>query len=565
MSAPAPAPATRPGHTAHQGNDTLLLGLVLAVLTFWLFAGTVGTVAPEILDSINSETERVSAQQMNLAVSLTALFSGLFTVVMGGLADRTGRVRMAVVGLLAMILGNVLVVLAAGVVALPLLLVGRAVQGFAAACIMPSTLALVKTYWDGAGRQRAVSMWSIGSFGGAGSAAVFGGQVASTVGWRWIFLVSIAVCVVAILLIRGTPESRVAGGHRAFDGIGLAIFMITVLALMIVLIFGTQLGWTSAVTLALAAVAVLGGAAFVLWERRQAVPFIDFALFRNTTFTGAVVSNFILNGTMGLLVVSQQMLQRSRDPGAADYVSAGEAGLLSIGYAVMIVAFIRVGEKLLQRFGPRRPMIWGCALVGLTCLLLMPTWIMLDTYKVLAVVAYAVFGLGLAFYATPATDAALSNLPADQAGAGAGIFKMASSLGSAIGVAVSLAIFTGLLGSDSLILGSTVTFTGVPDNIALRQAGMVAMIWNLVIVLVAIIAIAVTVPKGGGDRGAEPMAPSVAPRPQLPPDEEKEAILARLAGLSVTQLREAEKHALLGELGHLDPEELRRIVEARRR
>lgn len=97
------------------------------------------------------------------------------------------------------------------------------------------------------------------------------------------------------------------------------------------------------------------------------------------------------------------------------------------------------------------------------------------------------------------------------------------------------------------------------------EAGMVAMIWNLVIVLVAIIAIAVTVPKGGGDRGAEPMAPSAAPRPQLPPDEEKDAILARLAGLSVTQLREAEKHALLGELGHLDPEELRRIVEAGRR
>ncbi|MGO0575397.1 MFS transporter [Ornithinimicrobium panacihumi] len=566
MSTTTVTPAPQPERTAYQGNDKLLLGLVLAVLTFWLFAGTVGTVAPEILRGINTEAERISAQQMNLAVSITALFSGLFTVVMGGLADRTGRVRMAMIGLLAMILGNVLVVLAAGVVALPLLLVGRAVQGFAAACIMPSTLALVKTYWDGAGRQRAVSMWSIGSFGGAGSAAVFGGQMASNLGWRWIFLVSIVVCVVAIMLIRGTPESRVEGAaHRGFDGIGLVIFMITVLAMMIVLIFGKQLGWTNPITLALAVVAVVGITAFVLWERRQAVPFIDFALFRNTTFTGAVVSNFILNGTMGLLIVSQQMLQRAREPGAQDAVSAGEAGLLSIGYAIMIVAFIRVGEKLLQRFGPRRPMMWGSMLVGLTCLLLMPTWVMLDTYKVLAVVAYAVFGLGLAFYATPATDAALSNLPADQAGAGAGIFKMASSLGSAIGVAISLAIFTGLMGSNSLILGSTVTFTGVQDNVALRQAGMVVMIWNLVIVLVAILAIALTVPRGGGNRGAQPMAASAAPPAQLPPDEEKRAILERLSGLSVTELREAEKHALLGELVRLDPDELRRIVEARRR
>jgi hypothetical protein len=45
------------------------------------------------------------------------------------------------------------------------MLAGRAVQGFSTACIMPATMALVRTYWDGAGRQRAVSMWSIGSWG----------------------------------------------------------------------------------------------------------------------------------------------------------------------------------------------------------------------------------------------------------------------------------------------------------------------------------------------------------------------------------------------------------------
>ncbi len=155
---PATASATAP-HTAYQGTEKLLWGIVLGVITYWLFAGTVGTVAPEILRSINSEAERISAQQMNLAVSITALFSGLFIVVMGGLADKIGRVKIALLGLVANIVGSFLVVLAAGAVALPLMLAGRAVQGFSAACIMPATMALVKTYWDGAGRQRAVSMW----------------------------------------------------------------------------------------------------------------------------------------------------------------------------------------------------------------------------------------------------------------------------------------------------------------------------------------------------------------------------------------------------------------------
>ena len=119
--------------TAFRGNDRLLIGIVLGVVTFWLFAGTVGTVAPEILASINSEAQRVTAQQMNLAVSITALFSGLLIVVMGGLADRIGRVRISLLGLVAGIVGSLLVVIASGAAALPLLLTGRAIQGFSAA------------------------------------------------------------------------------------------------------------------------------------------------------------------------------------------------------------------------------------------------------------------------------------------------------------------------------------------------------------------------------------------------------------------------------------------------
>ena len=79
----------------------------------------------------------------------------------------------------------------------------------------------------------------------------------------------------------------------------------------------------------------------------------------------------------------------------------------------------------------------------------MPTNLLLGQYTILAVVAYTLFGLGLAFYATPSTDAALSNLPDDQAGSGSGIYKMASSLGASFGVAISAAIFTALSADTS--------------------------------------------------------------------------------------------------------------------
>jgi DHA2 family multidrug resistance protein-like MFS transporter len=384
------APSARQGFT---GNDKLLTGIVLGVLTFWMFAGTVGTIARAVLTDINGApidkvaNPLINLNQMNLAVSITGLFSGMFIVFMGGLADRIGRVWIALVGNGLGILGSALLILASGSAALPLLLTGRAIQGLSAACIMPATMALLKAYWHGAERQRAVSMWSIGSWCGSGLAALFGGFLASNFNWRVVFYVSIVVSVLAIVLIWGTPESRAeAGTHRRFDVVGLGVFMVTVLALMIVLIFGRQLGWGTPLTLGLAAVAIVGGVSFVLYEKRQATPFIDFGLFKNVTFTGATISNFVLNATIGLLIVSQQMLQIARP----ELFDPWKAGLLTIGYAVAIIAFIRVGEKLLRRFGPRKPMLWGTMIVALACILLLPTNILVGPYTVLAVIAYTV-------------------------------------------------------------------------------------------------------------------------------------------------------------------------------
>lgn len=559
---PAPPVAVKQGY---QGSDKLLFGIVLAVMSFWLFAGTAGTVAPAILADINSQEELVSAVAMNFAVSVTALFSGLFIVMMGGIADRVGRVRIALIGIMINIVGSALLIVATGAFALPLLIAGRALQGFAAACIMPSTMALVKAYWDGKGRQRAVSMWSIGSWGGSGAAALFGGAVVNSVGWRGIFGASIAVSILSFVLILGTPESKPAAGTKArFDFVGLILFIIGTLSFMVVLIFGNRLGWTSPSALALAVIAVVGYGAFYAWERRQANPFIDFALFKNTTFTGATISNFLLNATIGILIISQQVIQLAGHKSNGELYSAWDAGLLTIGYLVFIIAFIRVGEKMLQKFGPRKPMIWACLIVSAAAVMLMQTEVLIGQYVFFAIVAYCLFGLGLAFYATPSTDAALSNLPSDKAGSGAGIYKMASSLGGAIGAAISLSVFTSMAGSESTIIGEVIQMQGRTDNIALRQAAMFALGVNLLFVLLAILSITVTVPKGGGSRDVGKFAPSPAPAPQLPPDEAKAAVLARLAALPLDDLELIEKQAMLHELGKLQPDVLRQLVTTQR-
>lgn len=124
----------------------------------------------------------------------------------------------------------------------------------------------------------------------------------------------------------------------------------------------------------------------------------------------------------------------------------------------------------------------------------------------LLTLGYLVIGLG--FYATPSTDAALSSVPNDKAGAAAGIYKMASSLGSAFGVATSAAIYT----AAQEIPDDPVPhiFWGRQDNVALRFGGGLGLLFNVFICVVALIAIIVAVPdeQPEEDRASEPAMPA---------------------------------------------------------
>ena len=476
----------------HRGANRLILGIVLAVITFWLFAQTTLNVAPAMREEL-----RISESLNNIAVSITALFSGIFIVVAGGLADRVGRLRITYIGLGLSVLGSLLIAIAPAGTAV-FLMSGRIIQGLSGACIMPATLALIKDYFDGKERQRAISFWSIGSWGGSGLSALFGGLVASSLGWRWIFWMSIVVAVVSFLLLRPAPESKGAAPEkRRFDWYGFTSFIIAMLAVNIVIGQGSALGWLNPVVIALAVVFVLAAIAFFRVESRNPDGFVDLRLFNNRTYAGATLSNFLLNGAAGTLLVALSLVQQAAG------LSSLQSGLLTIGYLIAILSTIRVGEKLLQKWGARKPMLIGCAITGIGILLTTFTFLLAWQYMLVAFVGFTLFGVGLGFYATPSTDAALSNVPNDKAGAASGIYKMASSLGAAFGVAISAALFTSLSGLNASFAPLSDLFLGRTDNTGIRVAAAVALLFNVMMVIVAIIAIAKTVPKD--DPSARPV------------------------------------------------------------
>lgn len=99
------------------------------------------------------------------------------------------------------------------------------------------------------------------------------------------------------------------------------------------------------------ALTIVAGLIFFVIETNHKTPFIELNVFRNGTFTGATLSNFLLNGAAGTLSVALGLVQ------VAAGMSSLQSGMLTIGYLIAIISTIRFGEKLLQKFGPRRPML----------------------------------------------------------------------------------------------------------------------------------------------------------------------------------------------------------------
>nr|WP_245858387.1 MFS transporter [Glutamicibacter mysorens] len=332
----------------------------------------------------------------------------------------------------------------------------------------------------------------------------------SFLGWRSTFWISIVLSVLALFLLKGTPESKAEqdpAAERRVDFTGLIFFILMLVSINVYISQGPNIGWLSLGGIALVAIFVVTGLLFLQIEVRSRNPFVNLKLFSNGTFTGATLSNFLLNGAAGTLIVSLGLVQ------VAAGMSSLQSGLLTLGYLVAILATIRVGEKLLQRFGPKKPMLWGSMITGLGILMCSMTLLYIDQYIVLSVIGFTLFGIGLGFYATPSTDAALSNVPDSEVGSASGIYKMASSLGNAIGVAISAALYVAGQAMDPALIQSWDLFIGRQDNVALRFGGAIGLLFNVLMVVIAIASIIVTVPSEKKKDSEKTQHDEVAPPP----------------------------------------------------
>jgi EmrB/QacA subfamily drug resistance transporter len=241
----------------------------------------------------------VAFSQLEWVISAYLLTYASLLLGSGAFGDLRGRKLTLIAGLLIFGTASAACGLAPSAI---LLNIARAVQGVGGAMLLTAALAIIGNTFDGPRRGRAVAIW--GAYLGVALTLgpVLGGIITRFLGWRWVFLINVPACAILIVAAaKFIDESRDPKAKR-LDWAGIITFSPGLLLLVWALISGNDDGWASPAVLLLFAGAVLFLAAFIVAENKQSRPMIDFQLFRDGSFRGAVFAMIGYGATAQVMV-----------------------------------------------------------------------------------------------------------------------------------------------------------------------------------------------------------------------------------------------------------------------
>ena len=435
-STAAPAPSRR---------DWLALAVLAIGLGLIVLDGTiVGVALPAMITDLHLNL--TDAQWVN---SLYAVLLAALLLSTGHFADRLGRKRVFLVGIIVFVGGSLMASLASTG---GLLIGARAVQAVGAALIMPSTLSTVNAVFRGKYRAAAFGVWGAVISGAAAIGPLAGGALTQWASWHWVFLVNLPlgllVLIAAILVV---PETR-GGTHRpGVDVDGALLSGIGFGALVFAVIEGPDIGWwtpkadlnlfgivwskeapISAVPIAFA-VAAVALVLFVFWERHrervQRSALLDLSLFTLPTFSwGNLTAAMVAVGEFAIIFVLPLYLINAHG------LDVMGAGLVLAGMALGAFFSGAAARHIAARFGAPGTVLLGLGLevIGVVVLALI---IRADTPGWIIALPLVVYGLGLGLASAQLTGTVLRDVPVEVSGQGSATQSTVRQIGSALGTA----------------------------------------------------------------------------------------------------------------------------------
>jgi DHA2 family methylenomycin A resistance protein-like MFS transporter len=376
----------------------------------------------------------VSALQW-IVSAYTIMFAALILSA-GALGDRIGARRVFVAGF-ALFTGASA---ACGIApSLAVLIAARAIQGAAAALLVPCSLILLNhAYEDATARSRAVGLWAAGASVALSGGPLVGGVLIAAFGWRAVFFINVPLGAAAIYLTlrfaSETPQAR----DRGIDLPGQATGILTLATLAAATIEGGRAGWTRPGVLAACAAALIAFVVFLRIEGVRTRPMLPLALFRRRTFSSAAAIGLLLNVAIyGLIFVLSLFFQRLQGR------SPLQTGLAFAPMTGVVLATNIAAGPIAERIGARRLLAGASVLAAGACAALLGVG-RATSYGAM-VVQLVVFGASIGLIVPVMTSELLGSVERSYSGVASGTLNTMRQTGSVIGVA----LFGSLLGASN--------------------------------------------------------------------------------------------------------------------
>lgn len=332
---------------------------------------------------------------------------GAFILLAGSLSDLFGRSRVLIAGLIGFGVSSLLCAIAPNG---EFLIAGRALQGVAGALLVPSSLAMIISAFDGPAQAKAIGTWTAWFSIAALTGPLLGGVILGVGSWRWIFAINVVPIGVALWLIQKlehppnkqrTVSLDVRGAVLCVVGLALAVFG---------LIEQPARGWTRPVVLWSLAIGVAALFTFVWYEARIKHPMLPLSLFSKRNFAVGNVATLAVYGGLSvatfLLVITLQQLFG---------LSALLAGMALLPVTVIMFLFSSKFGALAGKYGPRLFMGLGPIIAALG-FLLMGSLDKPFNYVTQLLPGVLIFAFGLAITVAPLTSAILGIVEKERAG-----------------------------------------------------------------------------------------------------------------------------------------------------
>ncbi|KUL52330.1 hypothetical protein ADL22_05170 [Streptomyces sp. NRRL F-4489] len=382
-------------------------------------------------------------------------------VLSGNFGDRFGRRKVLLAGVVAFAVASLVAAYATS----PLVLIlARAVLGVGSACIIPSTLALIShVFTDARQRARAIAMWVTALSTGIALGPVVSGVMLQYFWWGSVFLIGVPVMLATLVVTPfAVPEYRDPAA-RKLDTAGMPLLLLTLLPLVFAIKRLGEHGPDAWMLLSLTA-AVVFGVLFVRRQQRLANPLLELRLFRDRTFTTALVLLFVgLSAMNGVEYVIPQYLQLVSD------LPSLQAGLLMVLPAAGLALGSQLTPFLTRRTRPAYVIAGGAvlALVGYALMITLPADL---SGAAQAAAGTTVMMTGLAPITVLGTDIAVSAAPPEKAGQASSVGQTSYELGLAFGVAatgsVMAAVYRGHVRGEAPGAVSGGTVDAIAGNIS---------------------------------------------------------------------------------------------------